>query len=163
MATEKTDIAGILEAAQRTVLDHSPESIENLRKALLGFDSSAICIFCGLYRADLLCDFIIGFKMEMYEGRRVFSPDIEMFTCDMPICEKCRVQGDPLFICGKRGAIEIPDFCPIHHMGQIHGENPCITAEEAIGWRNTAQLLVRERKLHLLKGAEFVRTERGRR
>jgi hypothetical protein len=102
------------------------------------------CVFCGISLTDLVCDAPIGFECAQYvepveenlfnkkatPGRRVMDSKSEMFTCDLPVCEVCRTQGEPIFICGPmdtfficaNGTCEsdggseafVPDLCPIH-------------------------------------------------
>ena len=142
------------------------------------------CVFCGIALTDLVCDAPIGFECAQFiepveenlfnkkatPGRRVTDSKSEMFTCDLPVCEVCRTQGEPIFICGPmdtfficaNGTCEsdggseafVPDLCPIHKgapsLGSLQtAADPrdeklgwAITKDEAVAWRQQALMLI---------------------
>jgi hypothetical protein len=142
------------------------------------------CVFCGIALTDLVCDAPIGFECAQYiepieenlfnkkatPGRRVMDSKSEMLTCDLPVCEVCRTQGQPIFFCGTmdvsftcgNGTCEstggsevfVPDLCPIHKGAPSLGSlctsaDPrdeklgwVITKDEAVAWRQQALMLI---------------------
>jgi hypothetical protein len=64
------------------------------------------CLFCGKQLTDLVCDAPLGYRWRGDVARsdvgkltRRIGHDSEAFTCDLQVCESCRVQGSPRFFC----------------------------------------------------------------
>lgn len=108
-----------------------------------------LCAFCGSAPALFLCDFAIGFgiagwtstnmvqaakvgRLEDFDSERGLPYtdfDQEPFTCDAPLCEKCRTYVGNFFACGKEGFAESHDLCPFHK--DKRERLRCINASEA--------------------------------
>lgn len=90
------------------------------------------CIVCGA-PSTRLCDYRIGWKKKIYrhplapqfgERATLKYPDREVidgvncFTCDAPLCDKCRRESIPVFWSGEdltpEEKVSSEDYCPVH-------------------------------------------------
>jgi len=172
---EVTDFASILTGLDAESRKQMIESAEEFLRNRTEYET---CLFCGKNLTDLVCDAPIGFEMAGYkeavketpftrsrEGYRYMDRASEMFTCDLPVCESCRKQGEPIFFCGSSvdrmyadalgekdstdpSGVFVPDLCPIHHTApSLGGERkPVITHDEANAWRTHARMLIQAGK-----------------
>lgn len=172
---EFAQILNGLDAESRSALIDSAE--EFIRKRG-DYDT---CVFCGKSLTNLVCDAPIGFEMAGYKepvvanlfnknsssGYRYVDGKSRMFTCDIPVCESCRTQGEPIFFCGgdvsfacgggdceTNGGSEVfvPDLCPLHKGASSLGSirDRVITEDESVAWRQRTLMLISEGKIKLV-------------
>lgn len=93
------------------------------------------CHYCDK-PAKYLCDFVLGFtghydpdlkdcksNEEFYQA--LLNPkDLDMKTCDRPLCEDHCTNRGGTFYCGEESEYVTHDFCPGHAHGPDHKPRP---------------------------------------
>jgi hypothetical protein len=96
------------------------------------------CAFCDR-AATRLCDFLFGGEIDKGHTKwPAYKIDGDVFTCDAPLCEHCRVRVGMTTITGVPDAI---DYCPYHERLKDYPTHP-MTAHEAerlriVAWKKT--------------------------
>ncbi len=144
-----TDFSNILNGLSA---DDRKSLIDSAEQFLTSRGSYETCLFCGESITDLVCDAVIGFEWTETgkcngEEYRAIGRESKMFTCDLPVCSGCRTLGNPIFMCGRKSDVFVPDLCPLHSkapsLGSEAGRIPVLTEEKVTAWRARAMMMIR--------------------